>query len=80
MTQSFSYWIDEVATEMYAAYFLNGSGKRDDQSTVRFGSGAGPMFSSVCKNLKQVLVTSGLPSEPTPATSSVAQTGSPENN
>ena len=43
-------------------------------------SGEGPIFSNVCKKRKQFLVTIERPSVPKPATSSVAHTGSPENN
>ena len=46
----------------------------------KFGSGEGPIFSNVCKKRKQFLVTIERPSVPKPATSSVAHTGSPENN
>ena len=56
------------------------SGKRVDQRTVKFGSGAGPKFTNVCKKRKLFLVTNGRPSSPTPAIDSVTQVGSPENN
>ena len=48
-------------------------------STVIFGSGAGPKFVNVCKNLNEFLVTSGLPFTPTPPIDSVTQVGSPAN-
>ena len=66
--------------EIAAAYLLNVSGKAEEYNTVMFGSGEGPMFSNVCKKRKSVFVTNGRPSTPIPAKSSVAHTGSPENN
>ncbi len=69
-----------VFTDIFAAYFLMPSGRAGEYSTVRLGSGDGPMFSSVWRKRKSVFVTIDRPSIPKPATSSVAQTGSPENN
>ena len=66
--------------EIFAVYFLKFSGNASVYNTVKFGSGAGPIFSNVCKKRKQFLVTIERPSVPRPATSSVAHTGSPENN
>ena len=80
ITSSFSYCIELVFTEIFAAYFLKPSGRAGEYSTVRLGSGDGPMFSSVWRKRKSVFVTIDRPSIPKPATSSVAQTGSPENN
>ena len=54
-------------------------GRALEYSTVMFGSGAGPMFSSVCRKRKSFLVTMERPSMPMPPTSRVAQTGSPLN-
>ena len=65
---------------MSAAYFLKFSGRSEEYNTVMFGSGDGPMFSNVCKKRKSVFVTMERPSTPIPARSSVAHTGSPENN
>jgi hypothetical protein len=39
-----SYWIAEVSMETCAQYRLKPSGRRLLHSTVRFGSGAGPML------------------------------------
>ena len=47
MTSSFSYWTELVLMDTLAAYFLKFSGRAEEYSTVRLGSGAGPMFSSV---------------------------------
>ena len=67
-------------TEILAAYLRKFSGKRDEYNTVKLGSGEGPIFSNVCKKRKSFFVTIERPSIPIPATSSVAHTGSPENN
>ena len=80
ITSSFSYWIELVFTEIFAAYFLKPSGSAGEYNTVRLGSGDGPIFSSVWRKRKSVFVTIERPSIPKPATSRVAQTGSPENN
>ena len=61
-------------------YLLNPSGNLVDHRTVKFGSGAGPKFSNVCKILNEFLVTNVLPSIPIPPILSVTQTGSPLNN
>ena len=66
--------------DILAAYSLKFRGNLGDHRTVRFGSGAGPKFDKVCKNLKEDFVTNGLPSKPTPAIASVTHVGSPENN
>ena len=50
-----SYWIAEVSSDTCAQNRLNPSGSAADQSTVRFGSGAGPRLYSVCRNRKLVL-------------------------
>ena len=60
--------------------FLNPSGSLVDHNTVKFGSGAGPKFSNVCKILKEFFVTKVLPSIPIPPILSVTHTGSPLNN
>ena len=62
-----------------AQYFLKPSGRCFDHKTVRFGSGAGPNVSNVCKTRNEFLVTKGRPSIPTPPTDSVTHVGSPEN-
>ncbi len=58
---------------------MNFLGSFVDQSTVKFGSGAGPKLSKVCRYRKEVFVTRALPSIPTPPIDSVTQVGSPEN-
>ena len=68
----------EVLIEIFAQYFFQACGSLSDQSTVRFGSGAGPRFSRVWSILKQVLVTRVRPSMPIPPSEAVTQTGSPE--
>jgi len=74
-----SYWIELVSMETCAQNRLNPSGSPGDQSTVRFGSGAGPRLYRVCRQRKLVRVTSGRPSRPMPPIDSVTQVGSPEN-
>jgi len=39
--------MEDVLTEILAAYFLKFSGSALEYRTVRFGSGLGPMFSRV---------------------------------
>ena len=73
----YPYSIDEVFIESDVTYLLNPSGNLSDHNTVRFGSGAGPIFSSECSNLNEFFVTSVLPSIPMPPMLSVTQTGSP---
>lgn len=58
---------------------LKGSGRFARQSTVRLGSGAGPILYSVCSMRKDVLVTRWLPSVLQPARTQVTQVGSPAN-
>lgn len=65
--------------EYLAQNSLNFFGNRLDQSTVKLGSGAGPIFANVCNIRNDVLVTKVLPSMPIPPTDSVAQIGSPAN-
>ena len=61
-----------------AQNFLKSAGRRLLQSTVKFGSGAGPKLVSVCNILNEVRVTNVLPSTPIPPILSVTQVGSPE--
>ena len=74
-----SYWIALVSIEVLMAKRLKPLGRRSDQNTVRFGSGAGPRLYSVCSMRKAVFVTSVRPSSPMPPRVSVTHTGSPEN-
>ena len=59
---------------------LNASGSLVDQRTVKFGSGAGPKLSNVCKKRNEFFVTNGRPSRAIPPIDSVTQVGSPLNN
>src|SRR5690625_133877 len=80
MISSFSYWIALVSIDIFAQYFLKFVGNSVDHKTVKFGSGAGPKLSNVCKKRYEFLVTSGRPSSAIPAIASVTQVGSPLNN
>ena len=71
--------MEDVAIESFAQNFLNPSGREGDQSTVKFGSGAGPRFCNVCRTRNAVLDTSVRPSVPIPPIDSVVHTGSPVN-
>src|SRR3954451_13133877 len=63
--------------DIFATYFLNASGNLVDQRIVKFGSGAGPKLSNVCKKRKELFVTNGRPSSAIPPIDSVTQVGSP---
>ncbi len=67
-----------VSIETLLQNFLKFSGNDTDQSTVRFGSGAGPRLYKVCNILKLLFVTRVLPSRPIPPIASVTHVGSPE--
>ena len=60
-----------------AQYFLKFSGKSLLHKTVKFGSGPLPKLVSVCKILKEFLVTSAFPLSLTPPIDSVTHVGSP---
>src|SRR5690606_23042211 len=77
MISSFSYWMALDLMDILAAYFLKFSGNCVDQRMVKFGSGAGPKLSNVCKKRKEFFVTIGRPSRAIPAMDSVTQVGSP---
>src|SRR5690625_5737301 len=69
-----------VSIDIFAQNFLKLLGNFSDQRTVKFGSGAGPRLSNVCRNRNEFFVTSGVPSLAIPPMHSVPHVGSPENN
>ena len=60
-----------MSIETFALNRLKLSGICSDQSTVRFGSGAGPILYTVCRKRIVVLETNVLPSSPIPPRDSV---------
>ena len=72
---SFSNWIEELSFAILAANVLKPVGSLEEYKTVKFGSGEGPIFVSVCRIRKSFLVTNERPSNPIPAIDKVAQIG-----